>query len=98
MQNPHLESFDRLFEAILKLQTVEECYAFFEDICTIRELKDISQRLEVAVLLDQGQSYQEVAQRTGVSSTTICRVKRCLDYGSGGYRLVIDRMGEINEH
>ena len=94
MATPHLESFDRMFEAILQLRSVEECYAFFEDICTIRELKDISQRLEVAELLDQGLSYQEVARRTGVSSTTICRVKRCLDYGSGGYQIVIDRMGE----
>ena len=83
-----------MFGAILKLQTIDECYAFFEDLCTMRELKDISQRLEVAGLLDQGLNYQEVARRTGVSSTTIGRVKRCLDYGSGGYRLVIDRMGE----
>lgn len=92
MASPHLESFDRMFEAILKLRSVEECYAFFEDICTIRELKDISQRLDVAVLLDRGLNYQEVAAQTGVSSTTISRVKRCLEYGSGGYQLVIDRM------
>ena len=97
MQNLRSESFDRMFRAVLQLKSVEECYAFFEDICTIRELKDISQRFEVAVLLDRGLNYQEVARQTGVSSTTICRVKRCLDYGSGGYQLVIDRMGENNE-
>ena len=97
MASPHLESFDRMFEAVLKLRSVEECYAFFEDICTIRELKDISQRLDVAVLLDRGLNYQEVAAQTGVSSTTISRVKRCLEYGSGGYRKVLDRMKENEE-
>ena len=96
MATPHLEAFDRMFEAIMQLKTIDECYAFFEDICTIRELMDISQRLEVALLLHRGLSYQEVAQRIGVSSATISRVKRCLDYGSGGYQLVIDRMGENN--
>ena len=94
MANPHLASFDRLFEAILTLHSVEECSAFFEDLCTIKELKDISQRLEVARLLDKDMNYQEVANRTGVSSTTISRVKRCLEYGSGGYRIVLDRTEE----
>ena len=85
------ESLDRLYQSILQLETVEECYDFFEDLCTIKELRDLSQRLEVAFLLDQGLSYQQVAAQTGVSSATICRVKKCLDYGSGGYRLAIDR-------
>lgn len=92
MRNLHGDLLDRLFSAILNLNTVEECYDFFEDLCTIRELKDISQRLEVALLLHQGLNYQEVAERTGVSSTTISRVKRCLEYGSGGYQTAIDRM------
>lgn len=83
---------DQLFRAILELNTVEECYDFFEDLCTIRELKDISQRLEVALLLHEGLNYQDIAARTGVSSTTISRVKRCLDYGSGGYQRAIQRL------
>ena len=85
------DSLSRLYQVILELQTVEECYDFFEDLCTIKELKDLSQRLEVAFLLDRGLSYQAVAAETGVSSATICRVKKCLDYGSGGYRRAIDR-------
>ena len=85
------ESLNRLYQVILDLRTVEECYDFFEDLCTIKELRDLSQRLEVAFRLDEGLNYQEVAEKTGVSSATICRVKKCLDYGSGGYRLVIDR-------
>ena len=84
-------SLDRLYQTILQLESVEECYDFFEDLCTIKELKDLSQRLEVAFLLDKGLSYQRVAAETGVSSATICRVKKCLDYGSGGYRRALDR-------
>ena len=91
MDRVRSESLDRLYHVILDLQTVEECYDFFEDLCTIKELRDLSQRLEVAFLLDQGLSYQQVAAQTGVSSATICRVKKCLDYGSGGYRRAIDR-------
>ena len=87
------DSLSRLYQVILELQTVEECYDFFEDLCTIKELKDLSQRLEVAFLLDKGLSYQQVAAETGVSSATICRVKKCLDYGSGGYRRAIGRAG-----
>ena len=85
------DALSRLYRVILELETVEECYDFFEDLCTIKELKDLSQRLEVAFLLDRGLSYQAVAAETGVSSATICRVKKCLDYGSGGYRRAIDR-------
>ena len=91
MDRVRSESLDRLYEVILSLKTVEECYDFFEDLCTIKELKDLSQRLEVAFLLDRAMSYQQVAAETGVSSATICRVKKCLDYGSGGYRRAIDR-------
>ncbi len=77
---------DRLFEAILRLSTLEECYALFEDLCTIREIRDLSQRYEVAVMLGEGKSYQEIAGKTGASTATICRVNKCLMYGSGGYR------------
>lgn len=85
---------DELFRSILKLQSVEECYLYFEDLCTIKELRDLGQRLEIAKLLDEGCSYQKAADATGVSSATIGRVKRCLDYGPGGYRLILDRMKE----
>lgn len=88
---------DRLFEAILSLRSVEECYRFFEDICTIKEILAIAQRMEVAGLLDQGQSYQQAIAATGASSATISRVKRCLDYGAGGYRLVLDRLAETED-
>ena len=91
------QSLNKLYQVILELETVEECYDFFEDLCTIKELKDLSQRLEVAFLLDRGLSYQAVAAETGVSSATICRVKKCLDYGSGGYRVAIDRAKDERE-
>ena len=92
MKGIHSEAADRLFETILKLKTVDECYDFFEDLCTVKEIKDMSQRLEVAVLLDKGLSYQKVSELTNVSSATISRVKRCLDYGSGGYTRAIKAM------
>ena len=90
----HTETADRLFQTVLRLQSVEECYAFFEDLCTVKELNDLSQRLEVARLLDEGLNYQQVGERAGVSSATICRVKKCLENGSGGYRTAIDRTKE----
>ncbi len=92
MKGIHSEAADRLFETILKLGSVEECYDFFEDLCTVKEIRDMSQRLEVAVLLDKGLSYQKVSELTNVSSATISRVKRCLDYGSGGYIKAIASM------
>lgn len=85
---------DALFRSILALGSVEECYQYFEDLCTVREIRDLSQRLEVARLLDSGSSYQQAGEATGASSATIGRVKRCLNYGSGGYRLLLDRMKE----
>ena len=97
MERVGSDSLNRLYQVILGLETVEECYDFFEDLCTIKELRDLSQRLDVAFLLDQGLSYQAVAAKTGVSSATICRVKKCLDYGSGGYRRAIDRAAQDKE-
>ena len=88
------QSADRLFEAILSLRDKEECYNFFEDICTINELRDMCQRLETALLIDEGISYQKISEQIGVSTATISRVSRCLNYGAGGYRAVIDRMKE----
>jgi len=86
------ESTDRLFEAVLLLKNVDECYAFFEDICTVSELKAIAQRLEVAKMLDQNRTYEEIVEITGASTATISRVKRCLLYGADGYRLVLERL------
>jgi TrpR-related protein YerC/YecD len=88
----------QFFAAVLSLKTEEECRAFFDDVCTIKELQDLSQRLEVAFLLDSGKNYQEISRATSVSSATISRVNRCLVYGDGGYRTVIARAkGEKNE-
>ena len=81
-----------LFRAVLSLQTEEECRAFFEDLCTIKEILDMAQRLETAALLDRGENYHSISESIGISSGTISRVRRCLEYGAGGYRLVLDRM------
>ena len=85
---------DALFEGILQLKNVEECYLFFKDICTIKEFMALAQRFLVARQLDAGKNYNEVYEDTGVSSATICRVNKCLQYGDGGYRLVLDRLKE----
>ena len=85
-----MEKFDRLFEAVKGLKSVEEYRKFFEDVCTIKELDDITQRLEVAQLLHSGKSYQEVSALTGASTATISRVNKCLVYGAGGYQLVLE--------
>ena len=83
---------DALFEAILSLETVEECYEFFEDACTIKEILDISQRLKAAKMLAAGVNYAEISRETGMSTATISRVSKCCEYGSGGYRTVIERL------
>lgn len=85
------ESFDRLFKAILALESVEECYRFFEDICTVKEVCEIAQRLDVARYLSAGKNYQEISGLTGASTATISRVSKCLNYGSGGYALVLNK-------
>ena len=81
-----------LFEAILALKDQEECRAFFQDLCTVAELKAMAQRLEVAQLLDQGLIYNDILQRTGASSATISRVNRALQYGADGYKTVLPRL------
>ena len=91
MEKFSFDAFENLFSAILKLGSVDECKKFFEDVCTIKELQDISQRLEVASLLQEGLNYQAISKATGASTATICRVSKCLNYGSGGYGLVIDK-------
>ena len=97
MQKLHCESVDRLFQTILNLQTVEECYEYFEDICTIKEILDMSQRLDTAILLSEGLSYQKIAEQVAVSSATIGRVSKCLNYGSGGYQTAIERLEQTEE-
>lgn len=86
------EFSDQLFEAILLLKNEEECYRFFEDIATVSELKALSQRIVVAKMLDKEETYSDIAEATGASTATISRVKRCLNYGADGYRLVLKRM------
>ena len=90
----HSEQVDQFFRAVLSLETVEECYQYFEDIFTIKETLTFAQRQEVAGMLAAGQSYQKTIAETGASSATISRVKRCLDYGTGGYTMVLDRLKE----
>ena len=88
------ESMDRLFQTIVNLQSVDECYAYFEDLCTIKELNDMSQRLDAAILLNQGLSYQKIMEQVAISTATIGRVSRCLNYGTGGYKTAINKLKE----
>ena len=92
------ESTDKLMKVIAGLSTPEECYAFFEDVCTIKEMQDMSQRLETAELLLEGLSYQKISAQVGASATTISRVSKCLNYGSGGYRLAIERINKESKN
>ncbi len=94
MQSFHSKSTEKLFEAILLLDSPEECEKFFEDICTIKEIQDMAQRFETALLLDEGMNYQTISQKAGTSTATISRVNKCLHYGAGGYRYVIDKLKE----
>ena len=93
MKPLHNPDVDALFEAILSMKTVEECYAFFEDACTIKEILDVSQRLKAAKMLSSGANYADISRETGMSTATISRVSKCLEYGAGGYRLAIERVG-----
>ena len=91
MEKLHTEEVDALFEAIISLKSVDECYKFLEDACTVKEILDIAQRLKAARMLRAGESYTSVAKETGMSTATISRVNKCLEYGGGGYALVLDR-------
>ena len=93
----HNEATDGLFRAILSLQTMDECYRFFEDVCTINAIQSLSQRFEVARLLREKQTYQEIAEKTGASTATISRVNRSLNYGNDGYELIFERLSEKEE-
>lgn len=91
------ESMDRLFETILNLKDKEECRAYLEDLCTVKELQDMAQRLDTAILLAQGYSYKKIMEQVEVSTATIGRVSKCLNYGAGGYRAAIDKLTATEE-
>ena len=88
------DSLDRLFQSFLNLESIEECYSYFEDLCTVKELSDISQRLDTAILLSEGKSYQQILERVDISTATIGRVSKALNYGTGGYRTAIEKLKE----
>ncbi|MCH5198265.1 MAG: hypothetical protein J1E34_05090 [Oscillospiraceae bacterium] len=87
------ESLDRLLKIILQLENIEEAYDFFSDVCTIKELQDMAQRLDAAFLLSCGENYQNISKQVGISTATISRVSRSLNYGRGGYRKAIEKSG-----
>ena len=86
-----MKAFDDFFKAVLQLKTLEDCQKFFEDVCTIKELQSIAQRWDVAVMLSEGKNYLDISKQTGASTATISRVAKCLNYGAGGYELVLKK-------
>ena len=88
------ETIDALFDAILSLETREECYDFFEDLCTVKEISDMAQRLEAAKLLLDGSTYEQIVKTVEISTATISRINRCVQYGTGGYRQTIEKVRE----
>ena len=88
------ETIDALFDAILSLETREECYDFFEDLCTVKEISDMAQRLEATKLLLDGSTYEQIVKTVEISTATISRINRCIQYGTGGYRQTIEKVRE----
>lgn len=88
------EETDELFKAIMSLESIEECYQFFDDLCTFGEMKAMAQRFHVAKLLSEGKTFAHISEEVGASSATITRVNKCIIYGSDGYKLAIDRIKE----
>ena len=88
------ETIDALFDVILSLETREECYDFFEDLCTVKEISDMAQRLEAAKLLLDGSTYEQIVKTVEISTATISRINRCIQYGTGGYRQTIEKVRE----
>ena len=86
------EAVDHLFQAILALKSPEECYSFFEDLCTVKEISDMAQRLQAAKLLLDGATYEQIVKAVEISTATISRINRCIQYGSGGYRDTIEKV------
>ncbi|AKP48595.1 MULTISPECIES: YerC/YecD family TrpR-related protein [Bacillus] len=91
------KELDQLFQAVLSLKDLEECYRFFDDLCTVNEIQSLAQRLEVARMLQEGKTYHKIENETGASTATISRVKRCLNYGNDAYRMVLDRIKNEKE-
>ena len=98
MSLPKTAQIDALFQSILQLKDEEECRRYFEDLCTIKEVQALAQRLEIARRLDRGDSYLNTVEHTGASSATVSRVNRCLEYGAGGYRFILDRLPKLEEN
>lgn len=92
------ENLDFLFNSILQLENLEECYDFFEDLCTVQELKSLSQRIVVAKMLSEKRVYTDIVTKTGASTATISRVNRSLQYGCDGYDIVFKRLDELNDN
>ncbi|MFA9558418.1 YerC/YecD family TrpR-related protein [Evansella sp. AB-rgal1] len=88
------KELDQLFKSILSLKDLEECYLFFDDLCTMNEIQSLAQRLEVARMLMEGYTYQRIEKDTGASTATISRVKRCINYGNDGYQMTLERVKE----
>ena len=93
----HSESMDQLFRSLLNLESIDECYAYFEDLCTMKEVTDMAQRLDTAILLNDGKSYQEITSALNISTATIGRVSKCLNYGAGGYAAAIHKLRKEEE-
>ena len=98
MEKLHTKEMDSLFKAILSLESVDECYKFFEDICTVKELIEIAQRLKAAKMLKNGENYSVVCKETGMSTATISRVSKALENGRGGYHLVLERTDTLERN
>lgn len=98
MNKLHTKEVDTLFEAILSLKSVDECYRFFEDACTIKEVLEIAQRLKAAKMLTEGVNYAVISKETGMSTATISRVNRCLEYGGGGYAMILERLAKKDDN
>lgn len=97
-KNPRRNALtDALFDAILSLRDREECYRFFDDLCTVKEISDMSQRLEAAKLLLAGKTYEQIVKSAEISTATISRINRCIQYGAGGYQTIIERLQEPEE-
>ena len=92
MDKLHTQAVEELFEGILTLRDKDECFRFFEDVCTVKEILEIAQRFQTAKMLSEGANYAEINRATGCSTATISRVRRCLEYGNGGYKTVLSRI------
>ncbi len=90
-------AMDELFRAVLELKNVQECYDFFEDLCTMKELADMAQRIEAAQMLLAGKTYEQIVKEVEISTATISRINRCIQYGTGGYEMILERLKEQKE-